>query len=222
MRGIPGPGQINGIFGTEVLYAFVIILACLMIYFGTRELYKLSSHKGIKYFRESFLFLAIAFFFRFLLKFLLLFFDARKVVEIYPAALAGISLFIFLYFNLIAIFYLLYSVVWKKLKNPKYGVAIIHIAAVVISLVTIFFNELKFYLGVNILLLIALGLILFAFSREGKGKLNLVYMLFFLFLTLNSLEILIPEVLETFELAIYFISLGVFLLLGYKVIRKTG
>ena len=39
---------------TEILYSFVIIFCSLMIYFGTKELYELSGHKGIKYFRYSF------------------------------------------------------------------------------------------------------------------------------------------------------------------------
>lgn len=42
--------------GTEVIYSFVIIVCSLMIYFGTKELYELSSYKGIKYFRQAFLF----------------------------------------------------------------------------------------------------------------------------------------------------------------------
>jgi len=42
-----------GISG-EIIYSFVIIVCSLMIYFGTKELYKLTSHKGIKYFRLSF------------------------------------------------------------------------------------------------------------------------------------------------------------------------
>ena len=51
---------INLNIGTEIVYSFVIIVCSLMIYFGTKELYKLTSHKGIKYFRQSFLFFAFA------------------------------------------------------------------------------------------------------------------------------------------------------------------
>src|SRR3989339_748726 len=50
-------------FMLEILYSFVIIVCSLMIYFGTKELYELSSHKGIKYFRLSFLFFAIFYYF---------------------------------------------------------------------------------------------------------------------------------------------------------------
>ena len=46
--------------GTELIYSFVIIICSLMVYFGTKELYELSSYKGIKYFRQAFLFFAIS------------------------------------------------------------------------------------------------------------------------------------------------------------------
>ena len=57
-------------FGSELIYSFVIILCSLMVYFGTKELYELSSYKGIKYFREAFLFFAIAYAFRSVIKFI--------------------------------------------------------------------------------------------------------------------------------------------------------
>ena len=54
--------------GAELIYSFVIILCSLLIYFETKELYELSSHKGIKYFRRSFLFFGIAYFVRYFIK----------------------------------------------------------------------------------------------------------------------------------------------------------
>jgi len=49
--------QIFGVgSGTELIYSFVIMLCSLMVFFGTKQIYELSSHKGIKYFRLAFLF----------------------------------------------------------------------------------------------------------------------------------------------------------------------
>ena len=68
-------GSLNHMMGmgmsSEIIYSFVIIFCSLLVYFGTKEIYELSSHKGIKYFREAFLFFAIAYFFRFLIKVIL-------------------------------------------------------------------------------------------------------------------------------------------------------
>ena len=55
---------INPSFGTEIMYSFIIIMCSLIIYFSTREMYELSSYKGLKYFRLAFLFFAVAYFFR--------------------------------------------------------------------------------------------------------------------------------------------------------------
>src|SRR3989339_145081 len=71
-------------FMLEILYSFVIIVCSLMIYFGTKELYELSSHKGIKYFRLSFLFFAIAYFFRSFIKFIVMYFNIETIFNFSP------------------------------------------------------------------------------------------------------------------------------------------
>ena len=59
----PGPG-IGFLKGpdlwVELTFATIIVVASLIIYLRTKELYELSEHKGIKYFRNTFLFFALA------------------------------------------------------------------------------------------------------------------------------------------------------------------
>ncbi len=119
--------------GTEIIYSFVIIVCSLMIYFGTRELYELSKHKGIKYFRLSFLFFALAYFFRSFIKIILFYFNKQEIRTILPF-FGNITLFIFVYFSIIAIFYLIYSVMHKKYKQ-KYIISLAHITAIIISII---------------------------------------------------------------------------------------
>ena len=90
-----------------------------MIYFGTKEIYDLSSYKGIKYFRQAFLFFAIAYFFRFLIEFVVISFNTNEIFEIYPIVLGYFALFIFMYLSSISIFYLIYSISWKKWKDKS-------------------------------------------------------------------------------------------------------
>ena len=123
-------GQLLGMgFGTEVIYSFVIIACSLMVYFATKELDELSSYKGINYFRKAFLFFALAYFFRTLIKFILVFFNIPRILEFSPKFLGPISLFLFMYFSSIAIFYLLYSVVWKKMGINSKGIYFFQILA---------------------------------------------------------------------------------------------
>jgi len=69
---MPGPGfaamqsmmQTN--LWVDAIYTFIIILVCGIIYAKTRELYALTGHKGIHYFRNVFLFFALSYFFSFL------------------------------------------------------------------------------------------------------------------------------------------------------------
>jgi len=59
---------INPNFLIELVYSVILTISCLIIYFKTSEIYKLTSHKGIKYFRMTFLFFAASYFLRFFTK----------------------------------------------------------------------------------------------------------------------------------------------------------
>jgi hypothetical protein len=212
--------------GTELLYSFVIIVCSLMIYFGTKELYELSSYKGIKYFRQSFLFFAIAYFFRSFIKFILLYFNLREIHEFSPIFFGNLTLFVFMYFSSLAIFYLLYSVMWKKWNSPK-KVYLFHLLALVISSVIIISNNSLVYLGLNILLFVIV-LIIVGISRKNVKKktkghnLYAIYLLLLFFWILNIIDILIPEFFQTLQLFIYLISIFIFLMILYKVLKKSG
>lgn len=208
--------------GIEVVYSFVIIVCSLMVYFGTKELYELSSHKGIKYFRLAFLFFAIAYFFRSFIKFLVYFFGVRAIRDA-PQIIGALILFIFLYASSMAVFYLFYSVICKKWKNKIY---LFHLAAVILSLVILFYRNNIAYLLINILLflLLALGIYLSHLSSKGKkkNKFFIVYILLFAFLLLNVIDILLPNIIGKYQLTFYLISLGIFMLILFKVLKKAG
>ena len=218
-------------FGTEILYSFIIIACSLMIYFGTKELYELTSHKGIKYFRQAFLFFALAYSFRSFIKFALSYFNVAQIFDIYPRAfyfsLGQITLFIFMYFSSMAIFYLLYSVMWKKWNSNSKRIYLFHLLAFVIATSSILFRNLLVHLGINFLLLL---FVIFTFyisckhsnNKKSKHNLHVIYTLLFLFWIINIVDILIPNFFQTFQLFIYLASSGVFLAMLYKVLKKTG
>jgi len=210
--------------GTEIVYSFVIIACSLMIYFGTRELYKLTSHKGIKYFRLSFLFFALAYFFRSFIKLILFYFNAREIRTLLPT-FGNATLFIFMYFSSMAIFYLLYSVMWKKWKS-KSTIYLLHLLAFIVAITTLLSKNPTVYFLINILLFTFISFTVYTSYKQSKKKnhnnLYLIYLMLFIFWIFNIIDILIPNVLQTAQLFIYLISLGIFLSIFYKVIKKTN
>jgi len=189
-------------FETEMIYSFVIILCCLMIYFGTKNIYKLSSYKGINYFRSAFLFFAIALFFHSFIKFILFYFKFGRIIDF---RFGAIPMFLFMYFSLISIFYLIYSIVWKKWRNIR--VFHFHIVALIISLISIF---------------IFLVVIVYNLYKKSKNKnLYLIYSLLLIFWILNIIDVMIPNFFQ-FQIIIYLASLTIFMAITYKVLKKIG
>lgn len=229
-EGLGGPGFreiLGGGFGAEIIYSFVIIICSLMIYFGTKEIYELSSYKGIKYFRKAFLFFAIAYFFRSFIKFMMMYFNLREIFEFSPGFFGGFTLFLFMYFSAMAMFYLLYSLIWRKWSINANKIYIAHGLALIIAVTSITIRNQLVYFGINILLLAFIVLVVYAAYKNQKNKLkshNLyaVYLMLFVFWIFNIIDILVPNFLQTFKLLIYLISSGIFLLILYKVLKKAG
>ena len=211
------PGLANGLMqqfaeatlATELIYSFVIIVISLMIYFSTKELYELTDHKGIKYFRFSFLFFAISYFFRSFVKFLILFFnDSSLVIEVYPV-LTLVSLFFLMYASSMAIFYLVLSVSWKK-WNGYSKEWIFHVIAILIAFASILLRNTLFVLEIFLILFLFIAVVIYLSSKQKKKKrsyLHTIYILLFAFWILNIIDILIPNVFQTFQLLIYFTSI---------------
>jgi hypothetical protein len=216
--------------GAEMIYSFVIIVCSLMIYFGTKELYELSSHKGIKYFRKAFLFFALAYFFRTFIKFGVVYFNVRGIFDI-PArilnpAVIQLTLFIFMYFSSMAIFYLLYSVMWKKLNGNSNKIYIFHFFAVAISFYSIFSRNPYSYIVLNLVLFFFILFIVYVSYRSKektkKHNLYIIYILLLFFWLLNIIDILVPRIFDTSQIFIYLSSCFVFLMILYKVLKRTG
>jgi len=229
MRPFLEPFFITGL-GTEILYSFIIIACSLLVYFSTKELYELSSYKGIKYFRLSFLFFAIAYFFRSFIKFVLVFFNVRAIHEFSPnifMPMGSLTLVLFMYFSSMALFYLLYSVMWKKWNGNSKKIYLLHAIAIVISLLTAISGEPSFLLLINLFFFVLVSFIFYIAHKNFKDKkkgntLYAIYMLLFVFWMLNLIDILVPSFLQGFQLFIYLASSGIFLAILYKVLKKTG
>lgn len=204
-------------FGIEILYSYILIVSSLMIYYGTKELYELSGYKGIKYFRLSFLSFALAYFSRSFIKILIPFFGWER--SIFGLLISRTTLLLFLYFSTMAIFYLIYSLRWKKWENisPAY----FHLIAFFISLIITLTANVEYYLLFNFIIF-AIMLYVFLDSHEHKhNKLYFIYILLFVFWILNIFDTLVPNFLQLYQLLIYLASTTIFLLILYKVLKSS-
>lgn len=219
-------------FGTEIIYSFVIILCSLIIYFGTRELYELTKHKGIKYFRQSFLFFAIAYVFRSLIKFVIVFFNIRNLKDFSPL-LGPLTLVLFIYFSTMAVFYLLYSVMSKKWENYPKFIYFFHFIAIIVAIMIVITQSLQIYLTINFLLLFFVFYLVFVSYKESYSQektnqkkkshnMYVIYLLLSVFWIFNILDILIPDAIQSYQVAVYIFSISIFMTILYKVIKKTS
>lgn len=214
--------------GIELIYSFVIIVCSLMIYYSTKEMYELSSYKGIKYFRQAFLLFAIAYFFKSFIKMLLVYFGASRIIDINPRFMGSITLFIFMFFGSLAVFYLVYSLMWKK-WNGKSAIilGIFYILSIAISFIIITTRQIEIFIGVSLFILAIAIFGLYMTHKQSKGKkkktnISLIYTLLFIFWMLNIIEVLIPNFLQFYQILLYLASLGIFLTILYKVLKKSG
>lgn len=194
-----------------------------MIYFGTKELYELSNYKGIKYFRMAFLFFAFAYFFRYIIKFLIIYFQLDRIFDLSPHLIGFFAMIFFIYLSSMAIFYLLYSLLHKKLGNKK--IYIFHIIAVFLAFLSSLFRHPLFHVLLDFSLLLMVLLIVYLAYKDSKNKSKdkfILYLLLSLFLILNTLDLSLPMFFERTRLFIYLASSWIFLILLYKVLRRTG
>ncbi len=116
----------------EVLYALAVGLICAVIVVKTDKFYRLSLHQGIRYFRNAFFFYGVAFIVRYIFGLLSdLEFESVFIVQI-----------IFEYLLVMAGFFLLYSLVWRKFESGKEEyfsslfnakIAVFHLMALIIA-----------------------------------------------------------------------------------------
>lgn len=204
-------------FGTELIYTVIIVVLCFLVYFKTREIYGLTKHKGIQFFRHSFLFFGLAYASRLFLHFHLIgriafdFIVPRR--EFMPICILVVG-----YLGTMALLYLAYSTIWKKIKSEHF-LLFSNIVALIISLASFFSRNPFFVPLIQFFLLIFI--IIVNIKRHGqikKGKVRALYLLVAFFWLFN-LFILGPTRLIPFEIQItlQIISLAVFVLIYYKV-----
>ena len=204
----------------EFVYLAIIIFLCLLVYFKTREIYDLTLHRGIRYFRNAFLLFGIAYVFRFI----------GVLSHIYkisfglaPGTHFVLGFVISTYASSIAILYLAHSVMWKRIKLSKFNDKYLHhFIALAILIISFIANSFLIILIVQILLFIFILIMGFINYRKNKRKhtLNLyaIYFALFLFWILNFLTSAFRFFFRI-EFVLYVVSITLFILIAKKVIK---
>lgn len=202
----------------KIIFAAIITLVCILIVFRTHKLFNISLHPGIRYFRNAFFFYGFAFFVRYFLSFLVG---------------NSVAVPLFEFFVIMAGFFLVYSLTWKKIGGRDFQssllnsrIVLFYSLAIILVLLDILWNTLNFMFISQIILFIIASSISYINSRE-KDKTNflkfyfvaMILMLvawilnFFTYILFNG---------ETYVLvSVYILNAIFFLLLLFGVIKAT-
>jgi len=207
-------------FGTELGYALIILIFCLLVYWKTKEIYELTKHKGIKYFRFAFLFFGLSYAFRLILFIMIV---GTSALDLYlPRHLVmPFSNLIVAYFSTLAILYLTYSIISKKIKN-KHFMIFANLLAITISLIA-FLSRSPFIISmIQLMILIGASILNLIIYKKKISRTRILYFLITLFWLLNLFTtgryIFLP--FET-QIIIYILAIIIFAMIYHRVSKFT-
>lgn len=147
----------------KVTYALVICFICAVIVLKTDRMFKLSDYQGLRYFRNAFFFYGLAFFVRFILGSV--------------STLAENSVYFFEFFIIAAGFFLLYSLIWKRIEREKsyhsflnVRSGVLYTVALLIVLLNLILNTSFFMYFSQIALFMAMSFISYQKWKKGGEK----------------------------------------------------
>lgn len=204
--------------GIEILFTVIAVVFCFLIYFRTKEVYQLTKHQGINYFRGAFLFFGLSYLLRFMLS---LVFLSRIAFDFIMPREMFIPLFIVPlgYFSTIGIFYLVFSSIWKKFKGKNlliFG----YCAAILMSVISFLTRSPLILLIFQSVLLISGAMVSGTIHKSEKkiSQTRVLYLLVSLLWLINLWIVDRPRPIS-FKLDIIseLVSLIVFVTIYYKI-----
>jgi hypothetical protein len=201
----------------EGIYSAAVMVLALFIYMKTKKIYDLTSHKGISFFRNAFLYFSLAFFARIM--------NILASPLLTGGMVAMAFTVLFYYFLTMAGFSLVYSLVWKNLDEIKDF--LLMPLALVIALLSVY-NEAIFFIIQIIILVYAIILSYSNYQEERNAKKHGFRQLYFIGLILafigylaNFASVFIVSFFPEIDLYAYAVTVCVFLLFSYGVMAAT-
>lgn len=201
------------------LYSVVIGFICLIIVLKTDRLFKISSHQGIRYFRNAFFFYGIAFVIRYILA-TPAYFVLMKIV--------------FEFFMIMGGFFLFYSLLWKRFEKPKEisslfnpKIIILYVLAFIIAILDYLWGGYNFMFFSQIILF-GFASIVSCMNYKKSGKKHKFLKLYFIVMVLNLIVWVLNFIFSSFlgwrlrwVANIYVLNVIIFLIFLYGVIKVT-
>ncbi len=207
-------------FWEELVYSLIVLIFCSLIYIRTKEIYNLTRHKGIHYFRTAFLFLGFSYLGRFILHLIMASLIAMDYFiprgALFPITIVPVS-----YLSTMAILFLTYGMEWKKLKIKNFNFYA-NVISILVAFTTLI---LRSPIVLSLIQLPLIIFILFISTKhyiQTKKKTSVLY--FFVgLLWLISLFLIGPRKLIPSEISLllHIISISVFIIIYYKVAKWT-
>ena len=214
----------------KVIYGLAIGLICLVIVLKTHKLFKLSMHQGIRYFRNAFFFYGIGFSTRFIIGATSNLFPDHSIVFYY------LTRTLFEFFLVMAGFFLLYSLLWKRIEGVKKvhftslfnsHVGVFYLMAIIIIILDNLWNAYYFmFCSQIILFIIASALSYNNYIKNGTKHKFLKY--YFISMVLSLIAWVLNAILswylnwnEAVLINVYAINVIFFLMFLVGVMRVT-
>lgn len=211
----------------RLVYMLLIVLVCFMIVVKTNRLFRLSSHQGIRYFRNAFFFYGLAFLVRYPL--------GESYFLAYRIIPSFITKALFEFFLIMGGFSLLYSLLWKKLETKEGSlsslfnakIALFYALALVIVGLDYLWKTYYFMFASQIIMFgYAVGISYLVYTK-GRGRQNFLK-LYLVVMILNLVAWLSNFAVAIFfnwnqggVISVYILNLIIFLLLLYSVVKVT-
>jgi hypothetical protein len=205
---------------TELLYFFIVFGLCILIYIKVNKAYNLTKHKGIYFFKNTFMYFALAYFLRLLFLSMILLSDLPRREFMIVGKTIVLPLFSF--FSTLAILSLAVTVFIRKLKNVKHlnlYLFLISFLSLIITLITMSHRELL--LIQTITFFCAVILVFYKSFRSKNKKVfshnNVNYLLIFIFWILSTLAFNNRLLSHEFKIPLYIFSTCVFIWIYLRV-----
>ncbi|MBD3203629.1 hypothetical protein GF327_05000 [Candidatus Woesearchaeota archaeon] len=208
----------------ELIYFLFVVGLSLFIYLKTKEVYQLTKHKGIYYFRKIFFYFSLAYTFR-LINIIVIF--SRELLGFFSPMRFGLGTILLVsYFSTLAILSLFVSLNIKNIKIEESNLeSYMHIFAVLISVLVIFVRSYYLLIVIQIITFIIAILLTIFVSRKQKypkfiSKNIVTYALLILFWVINTLAFTRNLLPREIMIPVYVLSVSVFFSIFLRIKKR--
>lgn len=216
------------IISIETIYTLLIAITSLLVFFKTRKVYNFSNYKGLRYFSNAFLFIAVGFLLRYII-------ILQKILSgelLGTIQQTNLLLILMQFFLILPGMFLLYSLIWKKFENTKYSkkplnapVTFIYIVSLIFAIADFLLQSFLFMYLSQILLFLIASIIAYKNYKTTKQQLKQFYFIsMVLFLIARTINLIAQYTIDSFPLMriyTYIITVVVLFLFLYITNKLT-